>query len=115
MRRSCALASLALGTTLILAPPLAAESLRGTVIQATVERGLVIARRLCADCHAIERGQPVSPNMEAPTFQRVAKTPGMTRTALIVFFRTPHRMMPNLVIEGQDADDLIDYILSLGD
>ena len=37
----------------------------------------------------------------------------MNRRALIVFFRTPHKNMPNLVIQGDEADDIIAYILSL--
>ncbi|MCC7346643.1 MAG: cytochrome c [Variibacter sp.] len=77
------------------------------------DRGESAVRRLCAECHAIGRGETLSPNTEAPPFQTIARTRGMTRTALLVFLRSPHRSMPNLVLEGDDADDVIDYILSL--
>jgi mono/diheme cytochrome c family protein len=80
---------------------------------ASIDRGLTLARRLCGDCHAIERGRTTSPNAEAPPFQAVADTRGMSVGALKVFFQTPHRMMPNLMLERADADDIIDYILSL--
>lgn len=80
---------------------------------ANIDRGLTLARRMCGDCHAIERGRHNSPNAEAPAFQSIADTPGMSTTALRAFFNTPHRMMPNLIIERDDAGDLIDYLLSL--
>ncbi len=76
-------------------------------------KGKAYAANICASCHAIEPGEQASPVGEAPTFQNVADTPGITRTALIVFFRTPHRTMPNLVVQGDEADDVIAYILSL--
>ena len=39
--------------------------------------------------------------------------PGMSVTALTVWSRTTHPTMPNLVIDPNDMDDLIAYILSL--
>jgi tetratricopeptide (TPR) repeat protein len=76
-------------------------------------KGLAYAQRVCAQCHAVTRNQRVSPDANAPTFKAVADTPGMTATALVVFFRTPHRTMPNLVVEPDAMDDLIAYVLSL--
>lgn len=75
--------------------------------------GLTYARQACASCHAVAAGKHDSPNAKATSFQRVAESPGFTRTALTVFFRTPHPNMPNLVITGDDADNVIAYILSL--
>jgi hypothetical protein len=37
----------------------------------------------------------------------------MTSTALTVALQTSHRTMPNLVIKGDDAMNIIAYILSL--
>jgi hypothetical protein len=54
-----------------------------------------------------------SSNLAAPTFDDIANVPGMTSRALIVALRTSHRSMPNLVIKGRDAEDLVAYILSL--
>ena len=36
-----------------------------------------------------------------------------TNMSLRVFLRTPHPSMPNLVLQPDDVDDLVDYILSL--
>ncbi len=77
------------------------------------QRGLAYAQANCAGCHAILRDDTNSPNPDSPAFKAVADTPGMTRTALSVFFRSPHPTMPNLIIAPEDADDLIAYIMSL--
>ena len=67
----------------------------------------------CASCHSVVPSGNTSPVDAATPFQAIADTSGMTRTALIVFFRAPHRTMPNLIIRGDDADNIIAYILSL--
>lgn len=78
-----------------------------------IQAGERFATETCASCHAIKPGAKISPVAEATTFQAIADAPGMNRRALIVFFRTPHKEMPNLVIQGDEADDIIAYILSL--
>lgn len=75
--------------------------------------GKTYAGAHCASCHSILPGGDSSPVNEATPFQVIADTSGMTRTALIVFLRTPHPTMPNLIVQGDDADNLISYILSL--
>jgi hypothetical protein len=76
---------------------------------------LAYARSICADCHHVLRSDGQSPNRLAPTFSKIANTPGMSVTALTVWSRTVHPTMPNLVIDPNDMDDLIAYILSLRD
>jgi mono/diheme cytochrome c family protein len=76
-------------------------------------RGLAYAKNNCADCHAIDRDELGSPNVSAPAFEEIAKTPGISQLALAVFFRTAHEDMPNFVISEADARNLIAYILSL--
>lgn len=78
-------------------------------------RGLEYAQANCAGCHAILKDETESPNPDSPAFATVAATPGITRTALSVFLQSPHPTMPNLIVEGEDADNLIAYILSLKD
>ncbi|MGO8918466.1 MAG: hypothetical protein ACLQJR_21405 [Stellaceae bacterium] len=78
-------------------------------------KGLSHARRVCAECHAVLPSETTSPNAKAPTFKAVANTPGMTATALTAWFRTSHPTMPNLIIDPDDMDDLIAYILTLRD
>ena len=75
--------------------------------------GRAYAQEQCASCHSIVPDGNTSPVDKATPFQAIADTGGMTRTALVVFFRTPHRTMPNLIIRGDDADNIIAYILSL--
>jgi mono/diheme cytochrome c family protein len=78
-------------------------------------RGLGYVQRMCADCHAVLAHETVSPVAKARPFKAIANTPGMTATALTVWFRTSHPTMPNLIIEQDDADDVIAYILGLRD
>ena len=79
----------------------------------SAQQGLALAREVCASCHAVERGQAFSPNSNAPTFDEVAGTPGMTETALSVALRTSHREMPNLILKSDEIADISAYILSL--
>ena len=92
---------------------LAQPQAQNSVQLANVVQGHKLASTMCGECHAVERGRLTSPNPEAPAFEFVANTPGMNRTALLVFLRTPHRMMPNFVLEPSDADGIIEYILSM--
>jgi mono/diheme cytochrome c family protein len=101
------------------APPMA-QDLRPArpssppVVQfAAADRGRTLSLQMCAECHAIERGRTRSPNAEAPAFQAIANTPGMSPLALRAFLYSPHRLMPNIVLTRDEADDVIDYILSL--
>ena len=75
--------------------------------------GSEYASQICGECHAVQADARVSPNNRAPTFQAVANSRGMNEMALRAWFQTAHPTMPNLVIKGKDADDVIAYILSL--
>jgi len=77
-----------------------------------LRKGRVLARDVCAACHAIDKGRP-SPNADAPTFEAIASSPGMSGRALAVALRRAHRTMPNFVIEGDELTNIITYILSL--
>lgn len=74
--------------------------------------GYRLAQAWCRECHAIEapivgtRGSP-------PDFIAIANRPSTTALSLKVFFQTSHRNMPNLIIAPDQADDLVNYILSL--
>ena len=76
-------------------------------------QGLASAQSGCTGCHAVLASETYSPNPLAPTFVAIANTRGMTETALVVWFRTPHPTMPNLIIKGEEMADLIAYIVSL--
>jgi mono/diheme cytochrome c family protein len=77
------------------------------------ERGLAVARQVCSACHAIQAYQLQSPNERAPTFLALAKTPGMTATALTVALTTPHVGMPMFRLTTEQRDGIIAYILGL--
>ena len=79
----------------------------------SIRQGHRLAQRLCAQCHLVDDVAGRSTNATAPTFATIAKTPGLTERALTAALQTSHRMMPNIVIKGADADDIVAYILSL--
>ena len=76
-------------------------------------RGLALAQRLCAECHAVQKEYSRSPNANAPRFQAIASIPGMTATALSAVLNTPHRAMPNIMLAADEQADILAYILSL--
>lgn len=75
--------------------------------------GLQVAREACASCHAVEPGQDLSPERQAPAFDEIARVPGMTTTALTVALRTSHETMPNIMLEDRELRDVTTYIASL--
>jgi mono/diheme cytochrome c family protein len=76
--------------------------------------GAAYAEKICAQCHSIKGAEP-SPEPTAPPFKVVANTPGMTATALTVWLSTSHPTMPNIVLEPQELDNVIAFILTLKD
>jgi mono/diheme cytochrome c family protein len=60
-----------------------------------VSRGFAVAHTICAECHAVDKGQ--------------LRSPVTVRAAL----RTSHREMPNLNLRPEEVDDLIAYLSSL--
>jgi mono/diheme cytochrome c family protein len=80
-----------------------------------VRQGAAFAQAACSQCHAVGRNNIRSPNRYAPNFRTVARAPGMTTTALHVWFQTPHPSMPNLILQSTDKENVFAYILSLKD
>jgi len=81
--------------------------------EADVAAGKAYAEKICAACHGVLQGEEMSPLMEAPPFQEVADTPGMTEMALAVWLQTSHPTMPNIVLEQDDLRNVVAYIRSL--
>ena len=75
--------------------------------------GRELAGDVCADCHAIGRGDRGEDITGAPAFQDVADMPSATALSLRVFLRSPHLTMPNFALSNDQIDDLIAYIHSL--
>ncbi len=78
-------------------------------------RGMEFALKTCASCHGVRSTELSSPRPNTVTFKVVANAPGMTGIAINVFLQTPHRSMPDLIIEERDRADVIAYIVSLRD
>jgi mono/diheme cytochrome c family protein len=78
-----------------------------------LESGATLVRETCSRCHAVRKGELLSPNRMAPTFVKVATTPGMTAAALTVTLTTPHAGMPMFRLKPEQRRDIIAYILSL--
>ena len=78
-----------------------------------VERGRVYVESACAGCHAVQGGQSESPDPNAIPFAAVAQTSGIASPSLFMLLRTSHETMPNIVIQANDLEDVVAYILSL--
>lgn len=76
------------------------------------ERGRALAAQLCAPCHVVGR-QPQTGGFVGPSFVGIANMPSTTGTALNVFLQSHHQRMPSLRLDRDEADAVIDYILSL--
>ena len=81
--------------------------------EADVEAGAAYAGKVCAPCHAILANEQISPLPQAPAFQAVADTPGMTELALTVLLQSSHPTMPNIILKPDDMRNVVAYIRSL--
>jgi len=75
--------------------------------------GLTFAREACAECHLVEEPKDTLEARANASFFTIANTPGMTATALRIWFQTPHPNMPNLILSPDQTDNLVAYITSL--
>lgn len=75
-------------------------------------RGSTLALNVCVACHGVRHGEN-SPNPLAPPFVVVAETRGMSAMALNVALLSPHRAMPNIMLDAQERADVVAYILTL--
>ena len=78
-----------------------------------VEAGHAYAKKVCAECHAVERGEKESPYLDLPSFQTVADSAGITERALAVWLQNPHPNMPDFILPQADMDNVIAYVMSL--
>ena len=77
------------------------------------EMGLQYAIEACSECHAVRDGEPKSLLSEAPSFEQIANTSGMTAIALTVWFNTQHPSMPSIKVTDEEMRNVIQYIISL--
>ena len=91
----------------LLAIPCTAEAQKA----GNAEAGHAYAKKVCAECHAVERGE--TEILNPPSFQIVADSPGITERALAVWLRNPHPNMPDFILPQADMENVIAYIMSL--
>lgn len=77
------------------------------------KRGEAYAQQACAECHETAVGVGTPPYAKAPSFYRIAATPGMTAMALNAWFVTSHPNMPNLIIPEREREDLLAWFAVL--
>jgi mono/diheme cytochrome c family protein len=77
-------------------------------------RGYTYAKSSCAGCHAITANAS-SPNPEAPAFEAVVNTKGLTARTLETFLRDSHNFPGQMAFSLDPAriDDLTAYMLTL--
>jgi len=79
-------------------------------------RGLAFAQAHCAGCHGVTRLK-ISPHPEAPTFEEVVNTPGLSSETLEPWLRNSHNF-PQIMgfeIEPDQIDDLVAHMMMLRD
>ena len=78
-----------------------------------IGKGANHARQVCARCHAIRKGDELSSHPNAPSFETIANTSGVSKISLATILRSTHESMPNFVLAPDEQDNIIAYILSL--
>jgi cytochrome c len=103
----------ALALAALFAGTAAAQSVR-TSTPANAERGLRLAERLCAQCHAVAApaaGSTVA--ADVPSFSAIARQPGQTVETIAGRIVVPHPPMPHVQVSRDEIADLAAYIISL--
>ena len=75
--------------------------------------GRMLAEEVCAACHAIPGVAPRIGVPGARSFQALAADPAVTGLALHAFLRTQHPPAPTFVLNEEQLNDTVAYILSL--
>lgn len=84
-------------------------------VKLDTKRGLELSKRLCVNCHYINyKRQPVA-NETAPSFRKIANTPGQTEERVAGKLIIPHPDMPTIPLTRSEIRDIIAYIMSLKD
>ncbi len=116
MRMKIALACLSAVTAACgsLAPgPATPTTSASPVGEAPELRGQAFARTHCAACHAVDAA--ISPKPEAPPFETIVNTPGLTAETLKPWLQDSHNYpeIMKFAIAPAQVDDLTAYMLTL--
>ena len=76
--------------------------------------GLAFAQARCAGCHNVT-GSQASPNSNAPRFEKIANTRGLTDNTLKAWLRDSHNYpgQMDFEIDAKRIDELAAYMLTL--
>ena len=77
-----------------------------------VEAGRRFAEIWCSGCHAVELRTTRSGGI-APDFPSIAGRRTTTARWLRVYLGKPHDKMPNFVLDKEDTDDVVAFLMSL--
>ena len=97
--------SITLGATLATLQPIHAQESLGDA-----GSGRRLAINWCSGCHSVV---PKTVGIFEADFAEIAKLPSTTALSLRVFLRSNHNRMPNFILQPEEADDIVAYILSL--
>jgi mono/diheme cytochrome c family protein len=73
--------------------------------------GRGLANDLCGDCHVVSPDQATG-KRPAPNLMERVRDPEITELALRSYLQTSHPVMPNIMVNRQQADDIIAYLLT---
>ena len=71
-----------------------------------------LAERWCMACHIVGPNQSTATD-NAPSFRGIAVRPGTTAGSLDRYLSVGHTLMPDFLLNSQERNALVDYILSL--
>ncbi len=89
-----------------------------------VERGEMVADRMCAFCHQVNPDRPPAIEAAAPSFMEIANAPGRNREYLRQFATETHLVetlgpqgvtMPTTLLTPEEREEVISYLLSYQD
>ena len=76
--------------------------------------GRALAGHICAECHLID-GTHSRSLPRGPTFKDLAERRGNSTERIRRFLRKPHGEMPEIPLKPNEIEDLVSYILALGE
>jgi mono/diheme cytochrome c family protein len=90
------------------------ENARSAALTGDKSAGKALALGTCSTCHVVSPDQ-ASPKefTNAPDFQSIANTRGMSDVALREFLYGAHPTMPNMHLSESQGEDVIAFILQL--
>lgn len=82
--------------------------------QGDPKAGRAYAERVCAECHAVgPEGGPMDAASGAESFSIIANRQETTAISLAAWMQSEHDIMPHIVPEPHELNDVIAYIVSL--